>query len=168
MPFSDSDLEKLADDFLAVADPQILSPRAWERMQGGNAGYAHFQRGMAEATTQTITRRCVRCRCSAVDGRVLCARHLEIKRRESNASNRKRGIKAWVPGSKGRPPLGTQRAAETEVAIQRAMLADAMEERRSLDKRIAFMKGTLTTALRVARNRSTLSDKDGQIRKGKA
>lgn len=149
MSFSEADIASLADDFVSAPDIDIRAPRAFERMTGGNAGFDTFSRAVPKAAPVAAPRKCRRCRLMAEPNRSMCLRHLELRRRETNARNRKRGVPEW--NGRGRPPRVVSESVGAEVALQEAMLADMLEEYAALGRRIARAKADLTTAKREAR-----------------
>jgi hypothetical protein len=152
MAFSQDDLNSLADDFRSAPDYDIRTPRAYERVTGGQAGFSHYERAPEKSPEALPVRKCRRCRFNAEPGRSMCLRHADAHRREQVERARRRGGGEWTPGGKGRPPNIARRKADVETQLQRAMLADALAERAALDKRIARMRGELTLALKRARN----------------
>lgn len=86
----------------------------------------------------------------------MCVRHADIHRREARNRARRLGCRPWTAGGKGRPPLTVKAVAagDADVVICESILADALEARAVLNKRIARLKAELTQAKREARSRA--------------
>lgn len=154
MAFSDEDLQGLSDEFVSLPDDQIVTPRAFERRRGGNAGFSQFARAVdvPEHATEIQPRKCRRCKEMVDDGGGFCLRHRELRRLESNARSRKLGMPEWHETGKGRPPDIVRRAIAEDVDVKLAIgrLNDAHAELAALKHRIARLKRELTQARNAA------------------
>lgn len=160
MAFTDEDLASLEDDFVAVPGRQIVTPRAHERMHGGNAGFSHVVRAVPRPEAPVVApKKCRRCRLPAIHG-VLCERHREQHRRWAVERVRRRGTKAWQPGGKGRPPNIARRAVDAAVVTQEALLSDALIELAKMNRRVRELRKALTLARKAARRRTRQQDFD--------